>query len=207
MDGILISSIGTVERTWTKWANMRGIDPEVACKAAHGRRAVETLSFLRPDLDVAAELKTLEDMEVVDNEGIAMLPGVRKLVEALPRGRWTVVTSATTRIARARLGAGGVPLPDRLITADNVNVGKPDPRPYLAGAALLGFPPEQCVVFEDSEAGVKAGRAAGCTVVATPFSHPIASLAPAHYLVADLTGLEVTVQREGIVLGLTPMAV
>lgn len=191
MDGILISSIGTVERTWTKWAKRNGVDPELACKTAHGCRAIETVVRLRPDLDAEAELKILEEMEVNDNDGVAMLPGVLKLIDSLPRDRWTVVTSATTRIAKARLAAGGVPLPERLITAEDVHVGKPDPRPYLAGAELLGFPPQECVVFEDSAAGVQAGRAAGCIVVATPFSHPVESLSAAHYLVPDLTGVEV----------------
>ena len=46
MDGILISSIGSVERSWTKWAEMRGVDPEYACKVAHGRRAIETAALL-----------------------------------------------------------------------------------------------------------------------------------------------------------------
>ena len=57
MDGILISSIGSVERSWTKWAEMRGVDPEYACKMAHGRRAIETAALLRPDLDSEAELQ------------------------------------------------------------------------------------------------------------------------------------------------------
>ena len=64
MDGILISSIGSVERSWTKWAEMRGVDPEFACKTAHGRRAIETAAMLRPDLDSEAELKLIEDIEL-----------------------------------------------------------------------------------------------------------------------------------------------
>lgn len=208
MDGILVSSIGTVERTWTRWAQMRGVDPKLACRTAHGCRAVETVVRLRPDLDAEAELRILEEMEVNDNEGVAVLPGVLKLVESLPQDRWTVVTSATARIARTRLAAGGVPVPARLITAEDVQVGKPDPRPYLAGARLLGFPPEDCVVLEDSAAGVEAGRAAGCTVVATPFSHPVESLGAAHYLVRDLASVDAKLRKgdEGLVLEFRPLA-
>ncbi|MDR3727856.1 MAG: HAD-IA family hydrolase [Terracidiphilus sp.] len=208
MDGILISSLGSVERSWTIWANMRGIDPEYACRVAHGCRSIDTVALLRPDLDAEAENKIIEDMEVEDTEGIILLPGVLDLLKALPPDRWTVVTSATDRLARVRLAAGGVPVPERLITAESVTEGKPHPAPYLAGAALLGFAPEECVVFEDAASGTKAGHAAGCTVVATTFSHPIESLDAADYLVEDVTGIKVKALAggEGLVLTLTPLA-
>jgi sugar-phosphatase len=207
MDGILVSSIGSVERCWTEWANRRGVDPELACSTAHGCRAIDTIAKLRPDLDAEVELRIIEDLEVADNEGLSVLPGVLDLLAALPKSRWTVVTSATERLARARMEAGGVPAPERLITADFVTRGKPHPEPFLAGAALLGFAPEDCVVFEDSSSGVKAGRDAGCTVVATTFSHPIESLDGADCLVTDLTGMEAALLPgdEGLELRFTPL--
>jgi sugar-phosphatase len=217
MDGILISSLGSVERSWTKWARMRGIDPVYACKSAHGCRSIETVAKLRPDLDPETENKIIEDMEIEDTEGITLLPGVLKLLAALTpdhrtpdsrtRTRWTVVTSATERLARVRLAAGGIPVPKRFITAESVTEGKPNPAPYLAGAALLGLTPQECVVFEDAAAGAKAGRAAGCIVVATTFSHPVESLDAADYLIEDVTGVEVTTLPgdEGFILELTPL--
>lgn len=213
MDGILISSISSVERSWTKWAKMRGIDPELACQTAHGRRGIDTIGILRPDLDAEAELKVVEDFEVEDNLELAVLPGVLDLLAALPptnRGlsRWTVVTSATERLARARMAAGGIPVPERLITADFVTRGKPHPDPFLAGAALLGCASQECVVFEDSSSGAEAGRAASCIVVATTFSHPVESLDAAHYLVTDLSGMRVTLLPgdEGMELNFTPLS-
>ena len=197
MDGILISSLGSVERSWTKWALMRDVAPEYALGIIHGRRAIESVALLRPDLDSFAELKLIEEIELADGEGIAVLPGVLDLLAILPADRWTVVTSATESLARIRLAAGGLPVPDRLVTADSVNEGKPHPAPFLAGAALLGFKPQECVVFEDSSSGVKAGRAAGCTVVATTFSHSADSLDDAHYLVTDLTGVKACIPATG----------
>jgi sugar-phosphatase len=209
MDGILISSLGSVERSWTKWALMRDVDPEYAVRIAHGVRAIETVAKLRPDLDSEAELRLIEEIEIADGEGLSVLPGVLDLLASLPADRWTVVTSATERLARERLAASGIPVPDRMITAESVMQGKPNPAPYRAGAALLGLRPEECVVVEDSESGAKAGRAAGCTVVATTFSHSIESLAPAHYLVEDLTGLQATTLDgdKGIELKFMPLAV
>jgi mannitol-1-/sugar-/sorbitol-6-phosphatase len=106
-----------------------------------------------------------------------------------------------------RLAAGGIPVPAQLITAEKVALGKPDPAPFLAGAALLGFAPENCVVFEDSPSGVKSGRAAGCTVVATTFSHSMESLDAAHYLVPDLIRVNVIplAGGEGLELRFTPL--
>jgi sugar-phosphatase len=207
MDGILISSIGSVERCWTKWAEMRGIDPAYAISHAHGRRSIETVAALRPDLDPEVENVVIETLEIEDTEGVSMLPGVLKLLAALPKKRWTVVTSATEPLARVRLAAGGIPVPERIITAESVSHGKPHPAPYLAGAALLGFAPEECVVFEDAESGTRAGRAAGCTVVATTFSHSIDALEAAHYLVPDVTGIAVEVLPgdEGLALRFTPL--
>lgn len=208
MDGILISSLGSVERCWTIWANMRGIDPKHACKVAHGCRSIDTVALLRPDLDAEAENQIIEDMECEDTEGITQLPGVLKLLEALPANRWTVVTSATERLARVRLAAGGIPVPERIVTAEQVTEGKPYPAPYLAGAALLGFVPEECVIFEDAASGTKSGRAAGCIVVATTFSHPIESLDAADYLIEDLTGVgvETLAGDKGLVLTMAPLA-
>jgi sugar-phosphatase len=187
---------------------MRGVDPEYACSIAHGCRSIETVARLRPDLDSEAENRIVEDMEIEDTEGLMVLPGVLKLLAALPKERWTVVTSATEPLARVRLAAGGIPVPERLITAESVTEGKPDPVPYLAGAALLGFAPEECVVFEDAASGTKAGRAAGCIVVATTFSHPIETLDAADYLIPDVTGIEVETLPgdEGLVLRFTPLA-
>lgn len=205
MDGILISSIGAVERSWTKWALLRGADPALTLEMAHGRRAVETIARLRPDLDVEAELKVIEEIEAEDNEGLTVLPGVRELLAALPPDRWTVVTSATERLTRMRMAAGGIPVPERLVTAEHVTRGKPHPEPFLAGAVLLGVAPSDCVVFEDSASGAKAGRAAGCTVVATTFSLPAESLEAAHYLVRDLTGVRVQRSEKEVTLNFTPL--
>ena len=92
--------------------DLRGVDAALTRKIAHGRRAVEAIAKLRPDLDSEAELKVIEDIEVEDNEGLSVLPGVRDLLAALPLDRWTVVTSATERLARIRLAAAGIPFPD-----------------------------------------------------------------------------------------------
>jgi len=200
MDGVLISSLGSVERSWTRWARLRGVDPERVLKVIHGRRTIDSVHALRPDLDPEAETQIIEDFEIEDTDGLVVLPGVCELIERLPRNCWTVVTSATDRLARVRLGAAKLPVPERLITAETVAAGKPDPAPYLAGAKLLGLSPADCVIFEDSASGVASGRAAGCTVIATTFSHPSEQLKEADCIVTDLTGIEVDLAGDAIEL-------
>jgi sugar-phosphatase len=192
MDGILVSSLGSVERSWAKWGAMRGVDGAKAIQTAHGQRAIETIRLLRPDLNDEEELRVIEQIEIDDTEGLQVLPGVESLLAGLPVGSWTVCTSATKRLARVRMEHAGLTPPKRFITADMVAHGKPHPEPYLRGAELLGFAPGRCVVFEDAPAGCAAGKAAGCVVIATLFSHTREQLAAADYLVESIDGVEVS---------------
>jgi len=205
MDGVLVSSLGSVERSWQKWAEMHGVDVDLAIKTAHGRRAIETVRFLRPDLNDQEELKRIEDFEVEDNEGLEILKGVKPILEVLPEKYWTVVTSATERLARVRMAQGGIPVPSHLITADKVENGKPHPEPYIRGAELLGLKPEECLVIEDSAAGAKAGHAAGCKVLATLFSHSLESLSAADWIVHSLEDVQVRVVDDAVELEFEPV--
>jgi mannitol-1-/sugar-/sorbitol-6-phosphatase len=206
MDGVLVSSLGSVERSWQKWAEARGIDPALAIRTAHGRRAIETVRLLRPDLNDVEELKWIENMEVEDNDGLEILNGVKPILEALPQKYWTVVTSATERLARARIAYGGIPVPAQMITADMVAKGKPDPEPYRRGAELLGLAPQDCLVIEDSASGAKAGHAAGCKVLATLFSHSLESLAAADWIVRSLEEVWVRIVDDQVELEFEPVS-
>lgn len=205
MDGVLVSSLGSVERTWEKWARSRGVDPAVAIRAAHGCRAIETIRRLRPDLDALRELEWLEQTEIDDKVGLEMLAGVRPILEALPANRWAVVTSATEKIALSRLAHGGIPLPAHLVSAENVTHGKPHPEPYRKGAALLGFDPADCLVIEDSASGATAGHAAGCPVLATLHSHSVESLRHADWIVDSLEDVCVRLNGDRIEVRFVPV--
>ncbi|MGB6134057.1 MAG: HAD-IA family hydrolase [Acidobacteriaceae bacterium] len=206
MDGVLVSSIGSVERTWQMWSEARGIDPQLAISVAHGCRAIEVVRRLRPDLDAAAEVEWLEATEMEDKVGVEMLVGVRRILDVLPHGTWTVVTSATERLARGRLAHAGIPVPETIVSADMVSQGKPHPEPYLMGAQLLGFEPAQCLVIEDSAPGATAGHAAGCMVVATLFSHARESLRDADWIVPSLENFTVQVLTGSLEVRFTPVA-
>ncbi|MEV5810370.1 HAD family hydrolase [Streptomyces parvulus] len=198
-DGTLVSSLESVGRCWTRWAEEWGITAErFAGVELHGRTAAEIAADLLPADLVPRAVARIEQLEVEDvpNGGVRLLPGTGDFLGALPADRWAVVTSATRRLAEARLDAVGV-LPKNLVAADDVTRGKPDPEPYLLGARILGVDPADCVVFEDAPAGLRAGRAAGMRTVALATTHAPAEL-DADLVVTDLSALSPLVTDAGI---------
>lgn len=191
MDGVLISSIGSVLRSWRRWARHYGLPNADELEIPHGVRAVDIVKQLRPDIDTAEGLKLIEDIEMADVADLEVLEGVRALLENLPAHRWAIVTSATRRLLLGRLKAAGLPIPDRIISGDQVKRGKPDPEPYRRGAELLGVQPEDCLVFEDAPSGVRAGIAAGCRVLGVLGTNTAEELreAGASWIVRSLTNV------------------
>jgi mannitol-1-/sugar-/sorbitol-6-phosphatase len=205
MDGVLINSTPAVERVWRAWALAHHLDPIRVIDQAHGRRSVETIRAAAPHLDAEKENIVVEQMEIDDKDGITPQPGAAKLLALLPDDRFTVVTSATRPLAVARLGYAGLPVPARIITADDVVHGKPSPEPYLKGAALLGFAPGDCLVFEDAPAGIAAACAAGCQVIALHTTHPISALQAANAIIASFASVTADFQNGTIVLNVIPL--
>ncbi len=200
MDGVLISSIGSVVRCWRRWAAIYGVPNADTYEVPHGMRAIEIVKALRPDIDPQEGLRVIEDMEIDDTEGLTVLPGVKKLLEGLSPERWAIVTSATSRLLLGRLKVAGLPIPTRIISADMVERGKPDPEPYRRGAELLGFKPEDCVVVEDAPSGVGAGIAAGCRVLGVLGTHSVGELSQATWVAQSLDTVVVGPSQDGLVL-------
>jgi len=184
---------------------MYGIPNAETYEVPHGMRAIEIVKSLRPDIDPEEGLRVIEEMEIEDTEGLKVLPGVKRLLESLPPERWAIVTSATRRLMLGRLKVAGLPVPERIISADEVERGKPDPEPYERGAALLGCRPEECVVVEDAPSGVGAGIAAGCRVLGVLGTHSLEELEGADWVVESLEGLEVTASSRGLELRFEPV--
>ena len=191
MDGVLISSIGSVNRCWRQWAAMYDIPDAAKFDVPHGQRAIEIVRMLRPDIDAKEGLRVIEELELADTADLKVLPGVKELLGSLPPERWAIVTSATHRLLLGRLEVAGLPVPARIISADMVKRGKPDPEPYLRGAELLGLRPRDCVVVEDAPSGVGAGRKAGCRVLGVLGTHAASELTYATWIVPSLADVAV----------------
>lgn len=176
LDGVLINSTPAVARVWRRWALEHGFNPEEVVARAHGRPSLTTVREYLPNADHAAENKEVERREIEDLEGVVPLPGALDLLASLPPDRWTIVTSCTRPLAEVRIKAAGLPLPQKMITANDIQHGKPGPEPYLKGAAVLGFSPQDCIVLEDVPAGVRSGKSAGARVIAFTTTVPAPAL-------------------------------
>jgi beta-phosphoglucomutase len=94
------------------------------------------------------------------------LPGAHEfLVASRAAGIKVALGSASKNAPLILERLGWMPLFDALVDGNVVTASKPDPEVFLEGARRLGLQPEECVVFEDSEAGVEAARRGGMKVV------------------------------------------
>jgi len=210
MDGVLISSIGSVERCWKRWCKIYGVPNAESFEVQHGVRAVDIMRGLKlgwSEAQITEGLRVIEDMEIEDTSDLKVLPGAKALLAQLPPERWAIVTSATGRLMLGRLAAAGLPVPSRLISGDMVERGKPDPEPYRRGAELLGLKPADCVVVEDAPSGVGAGVAAGCRVFGVLGTHTVSDLHEATWIAKSLEAIVVSVLPDGLELRFAPRAV
>jgi mannitol-1-/sugar-/sorbitol-6-phosphatase len=192
LDGVLVDSTRAVDREWREWARRKGVDGDAVMAIAHGVRTIEVIRRVAPHLDADAEAWEIENEEANDQHGVRGMPGAAALVNSIPEGRWGVVTSGTRLLASARLRFCGLPVPKVLVTADDVEHGKPHPEPYLKGAAKLGFEPQDCLVIEDAPAGIRAARAAGMKVIGLASTYPASKLGEADAAVAGLAQIQVS---------------
>ncbi|MFE1307931.1 HAD-IA family hydrolase [Streptomyces sp. NPDC058755] len=199
MDGTLVNSDAVVERIWRRWAERHGLDGDEVMKVVHGRQGHASMAVLLPERPVEQNLADNARMlaeETADMEGVVEVPGAAAFLASLRGVPHALVTSADVALSTARMAAAGLPLPEVRITAESVGASKPDPEGFLKGAAELGIDPGECVVFEDSGAGIAAGRAAGMRVVGVG---PRAGAHGPDVVVRDLTQVRVEVVGDGSV--------
>lgn len=193
MDGTLVDSTAAVERIWGRWAAEHGICFADVAHKMHGRRAVDIMRAIAPPdlgLDLDAEVARIDAEEVVETDGIVPIPGAARLIASLPPRSWALVTSARPELARARMGAAGLPMPEVVVTSNDVVQGKPNPACFLMALERLGVTANDALVFEDAAAGLAAAHAAGCRTIALATTTPADLLEHEDWL-HDLSQVEV----------------
>jgi sugar-phosphatase len=186
-DGVLVDSHAAAKTAWDIWATefSPGYDLDKANNA--GRRAEDMVrELVSPELFIVANDR-INSLEQETAHLTIPMAGARELLLSLRSGTWTICTSANPNLGRARLEAAGLPIPKELVTGDDVKQGKPHPDPYLLGAKNLGFDPQDCIVFEDAEAGVISAIEAEIGLVIGVGERAVKS--QADIVVRDLTGI------------------
>ncbi|OJT52725.1 HAD-IA family hydrolase [Pseudomonas moraviensis] len=198
MDGTVLNSIAAAERIWSAWAVRHGVDVETFLPTIHGARAIDTITRLNlPGVDAEQQAAFITAAEINDVEGIVEIPAAAAFLNALPKNRWAMVTSAPRDLALRRMAAAGIPEPAVMITAEDVKAGKPDPAGYLLAAKKLGVEPADCLIFEDAAVGIQAAEAAGAAlmIITATHQHPIET---AHATLASYDAIGVRVGADGL---------
>ncbi|KAK6212917.1 haloacid dehalogenase-like hydrolase [Colletotrichum tabaci] len=206
MDGTIIDSTEAVVKHWHTVGNEIGVAPDVILETSHGRRSIDILKILAPEKanweytrEMEGRLPRLYGKDAVE------IPGARALLDALieEKAPWAIVTSGTEPLVGGWLNVLQLPQPEHLVTAESVENGKPDPTCYLIGREKLGLqdPSKQILVLEDSPAGIRAGKAAGCKVLGLVTSHTVEQVMSAEpdWIVRDLDSVRVVESRDGVV--------
>ncbi|ROT36959.1 haloacid dehalogenase-like hydrolase [Sodiomyces alkalinus F11] len=205
MDGTIIDSTPAVIKHWTNIGEEIGVPGNVILETSHGRRSIDILKILAPE---KANWEYVCEMEgrlpKLYADGAVEIPGARSLLESLMKENtpWAIVTSGTEPLVGGWLGILGLPRPQHLVTAESVLNGKPDPTCYVMGREKLGLqdPTKQVLVLEDSPAGIKSGKDAGCKVIGLVTSHTLEQVAAAEpdWIVKDLSSVRVVGYKDGV---------
>lgn len=204
LDGTLIDSTAVVNRSWMSWAEAEQVDPQ-RLLGFHGVPAAAIVAALVEPARVSAAAARIDRIELTDTGGVVPLPGAVAALAALPSGRAAIATSCGLDLARARIGAAGLDAPDVLVTADQVERGKPAPDPYLLAAERLGVDPTRCLVVEDAPSGLASARAAGCSTLAVVTTTARDEL-EADLVVTDLSEVRLEAGPDGVLVHLVRLA-
>ncbi len=189
LDGTLVNSLAAVDRAWGAFCLRHGLAVEAVLSQIHGRRSIDSIRALLPQVDADEEDAWIRNREATDTEGVLPVTGALDLLQEVSCP-WTVVTSGTAEVARARMRAAGIPETPGIVFGDDVVRGKPAPDPFLLGAERLGIEPSRCLVFEDTVAGIRSAHASNMKVIALTTSNPASDLTEADAVIDDYRDVE-----------------
>ena len=199
MDGTLVDSSAVVESMWDSFARDYGMSERFDEIMAYspGRTGIDTIRRFLPELTAEEQdaiHKRFAREEIVLTAGrMAEIPCAAAFITALIDAGvpLALVTSAPIELMRVRMEEACVPIPPVVVSADDVEHGKPDPDAYLKAAELLGVSIASCLVLEDAASGYTAARRAGAQVLLVGDGVPEAD--PSTPRIADFTGITVTI--------------
>ncbi|GKZ36977.1 hypothetical protein AbraIFM66950_008269 [Aspergillus brasiliensis] len=198
-DGTIIDSTEAIVENWKSHRPRH--DHEEILRTSHGRRSIDVLQQLDP---TKANWEYVSKMESqipnLSRTPAVEIPGARNLLETLTKLHipHAIVTSGTNALLTGWLNILQLPQPQHVTVAEDVTLGKPDPEGYRKGKDKILAERKHIdagddrstdvLVVEDAPAGIRAGKAAGCKVLAVATTHSVEQLkkAGADWVVRDL---------------------
>ena len=199
VDGTLVDSSAVVESMWDSFARDYGMSERFDEIMAYspGRTGLDTIRRFLPELtaeeqDAIHKRFAREEIVLTTGRMTEILGAAAFMTALIDAGiPLDLVTSAPIELMRARMEEASVPIPPVVVSADDIDRGKPDPAPYLKAAELLDVPISSCLVLEDAASGYSAARRAGAQVLPVGDGVPEAdSKVPR---IADFAGITFTV--------------
>ena len=189
LDGTIVNSEEQNERADRELLRRRGIEPEEEVFASfRGMGSDAVFELLRRDygLEGSDEELLAERNRLFLDTGLDELEAYPQIVESIERLRgWgypvAVATGSSSTVVAPMLRH--LQLEDRfdtVVTADQVERGKPSPDLFAESARRLSLSPEHCVAVEDSEHGIESALGAGMMSVGVPSTEAV-PLARAFY--------------------------
>jgi mannitol-1-/sugar-/sorbitol-6-phosphatase len=201
LDGTLVDSTVAIEEAWRWAADQLSIPFTKIAPYIHGIPADQALELAVPTLDEAEKRRLSSEIltrQADSSADVPPMPGAVQFLNSLPIGSWAVVTSGSVRLAESSIHKAGLPEPPILITADDVQTGKPDPEPFIRAMGVLDVSADECIVIEDSPHGIASGVAAGIRVLAVGTTFRPQLLDGASWLIPNLEKIEITVEPDHI---------
>ena len=184
LDGTLVRSTGRIESILSDWATEQNLVVQEVLDYCHGKRTIDIVRHFIADEWVDQNYHELTAQFVQASSDTSAIQGSLKFLELLNQHQipWAVVSSSERVLIEARLKAAGLPLPQVMVSAENVEKGKPDPTGYLLGAQLLNTAIADCIVFEDAPSGILAAQNAGAQLITIgSLDQPVSDLHIEHY--------------------------
>ncbi|RAK98444.1 HAD family hydrolase [Aspergillus ibericus CBS 121593] len=206
-DGTIIDSTEAIVENWRLVALELGVDHQEILRTSHGRRSIDVLQQLDPTKANWEYVSAMEGrVPFLCKTPAVEVPGARRLLESLNKYQIlnAIVTSGTRALLDGWLKVLQLPQPREITVAEDVKLGKPDPEGYSKARTklLLSQREKGCrdvLVMEDAPAGIRAGKAAECKVLAVATTHSVEELkaAGADWVVKDHQSVEVEVGPDG----------
>lgn len=176
MDGLMIDSerlYFEAQREIGRRFN-RQVKDEVLWKLM-GRKPLESLKIFVNELDLPLSPEQAKDirdeiMRIKMSQDLKPMPGLYHILNSL-QGKLRLAVSTGAEQEFLDIALDNLGLRDKfdvLQASNEINKGKPDPEIFLVTCSKLGVAPEESIILEDSENGIKAGKAAGSYAVAVP---------------------------------------